>query len=730
MTNAQGGRRHSIQSDSSPKTLFFVGLLASILLAPLSVRALQFDVFLGYGNDGVVREANWFPVTCEINNDGPAFTGVVELGSANTGSDNVRRFVVELPTDTRKRIVIPVFAAGGRFQTWNARLLDERGKSVAAQEDIRAGIGMAWDAPLMGALSRTFPGSPRLPEIAGIDNANRPRAARFRAPIVPDNPIALEGMNAFYLNSESALDLSAPQAMALQAWLHAGGNLIVAIESPGDINGAPWLNALMPCDVSGGGSLTTSGVIQQWLRNGAPDDRSKPDWRKPSGNAEDVYAQLKPDPDFEAKEFPIANVTPRDGSVELKIDGRPLIVTAARGRGLITALAFSPEREPFRGWKNRRWFWAHMMRLSPDMFRTDAQTGFAGHAIDGVFGGMVDSKQVRKLPVHWLLLLLVVYLLVIGPFDQWWLKKINHQMLTWITFPCYVVLFSVLIYWIGFMLRAGETEWNELHVVDVHPRGDGAELRGRTYASIYSPSNKRYGLAGVQPISTLRGEYSGAHMGASDTSRATVTHKGDGYDAEVYVPVWTSQLYVNDWWQSGDLPIKASLKREGSRLTGSVSNLLGRDLSNAHIVYGSKVHPLDSLNAGEVRQVSLNVRAGQNLHNFVQSHAGRFVNVINQRRQAFGSSSRVRISNIPASVMAASFIEQLRRRNPNSQNNYNNTFVAPGGFEISEAVDRGQAVILAWDAGGSLTGRINQFSPRRSSANTMLRLSVPTVSEN
>ena len=54
---------------------------------------------------------------------------------------------------------------------------------------------------------------------------------------------------------------------------------------------------------------------------------------------------------------------------------------------------------------------------------------------------MIDSRQVRKLPVEWLLLLLVVYLIVIGPFDQWWLKKINRQMLTWITFPTYVVLF-------------------------------------------------------------------------------------------------------------------------------------------------------------------------------------------------------------------------------------------------------------------------------------------------
>ena len=34
---------------------------------------------------------------------------------------------------------------------------------------------------------------------------------------------------------------------------------------------------------------------------------------------------------------------------------------------------------------------------------------------DGVFGAMLDTHQIHKLPVIWLLFLLVVYLVVIGP---------------------------------------------------------------------------------------------------------------------------------------------------------------------------------------------------------------------------------------------------------------------------------------------------------------------------
>src|SRR5207249_2777093 len=112
--------------------------------------------------------------------------------------------------------------------------------------------------------------------------------------------------------------------------------------------------------------------------------------------------------------------------------------------------------EPFRSWKNRTWFWAGLFNLTPNFFSSNATMGYSGATIDAVFGAMAESKQVHKLPVYWLLLLLAVYLLVIGPFDHWILKRLKKQMWTWITFPGYVLFFSGLIYYIGFLLRAGD----------------------------------------------------------------------------------------------------------------------------------------------------------------------------------------------------------------------------------------------------------------------------------
>ena len=96
---------------------------------------------------------------------------------------------------------------------------------------------------------------------------------------------------------------------------------------------------------------------------------------------------------------------------------------------------------PFISWKNRGWFWAKLSEVPLSRLQAGGGNGnVARMSPDGVFGSMIDSKQVRKLPLPWLLVrLLVAYLVVIGPLDQHWLKKINRQMLTWITFPLYVV---------------------------------------------------------------------------------------------------------------------------------------------------------------------------------------------------------------------------------------------------------------------------------------------------
>ena len=490
--------------------------VAALWLAALPAGAeLRFDPFLGY--DDILPERSWFPVTCEIFNDGPAFNGVIEVTAEDFGQGQSCRFMLDLPTNTRKRVTIPVFASA---RTWNVRLLDERGK-VRSETTLTPRRTMKNNLPLIAALARTVGGVPVLPEAPGaayMADEYKYGVARLQTSLFPDNPLALEGIDVLYLNSQKAVDLSVSQVNALMAWLQHGGHLIVGVEQLTDVNGTPWLRELLPCTLSSIVNVSAHDALQEYARTAevVSDNSAQQRPRNPrivTGRAAPlnsppgVSRQIRPPPgpervapsnleantaesasedlQFDSTPIAVATATLRDGTVVIGDAATPLAVEGLRGRGKITVLTFSPEREPFVSWKNRGWFWSKLAGVPPGAF-LNANTGVVGNHLssDGIFKAMIDTKQVRKLPLGWLLALLVAYLVVIGPLDQYWLKKINRQMLTWVTFPCYVVFFSALIYFIGFHLRAGELEWNELNVVDILPDNEQAVLRGQTYVSI------------------------------------------------------------------------------------------------------------------------------------------------------------------------------------------------------------------------------------------------------
>jgi hypothetical protein len=720
-------------------------LLASLLpgRAAAPQRFDVFDVFIGY--DGIVPEASWFPVVCEIENKGPSFNAIFELSAGN--QSQTRRMPLELPTGTHKRFVIPVFSASRYGLGWNARLLDEKGRPRADALVRPARRQNLWQIPLVGALSRTAAGKPVFPEQAKQRNDLQLDVARLQPELFPDNPLALEGLDVLYLNSEQAMEdrLRANQVTALLAWLHGGGHLVVAVEQVSHVNGTEWLRRLLPCEVTGLTTVTEHAALQDWLKSderidgrfysGSPSPQfttqpapAQP-WQQqpqrrgsnpnvPPSAGVNPFERVLPDAKFDQAPLQVASVNLRGARVVAGTAAQPLIVSGRRGRGQVTVLLFSPERDPVLSWANRPWLWARLANVPPELLKDNPQYRYQPYSIDGVFGAMIDSKQVRKLPVGWLLLLLLGYLAVIGPLDHWWLKKIGRQMLTWITFPAYVAFFSALIYFIGYKLRAGESEWNEIHVVDVLPVGEQADLRGRTFASVYSPANARYPLASELPFAALRGEFLGNYGGGQDATRAHIEQHGNNFVAEISVPVWTSQLYVNDWLNRGPAPLSFTVQSLGERWEVKVDNRLDRRLTDARLVVGGQVLTLGELPARQTKTFTI-AKSGESLRSFAQMHGRRFQNAVQQRQQAFGGD-RPQIEHLPLSTMAACFASQLQE-----QHSYAG-FITPPGFDLSAQVERGDAVLLVWDSGHTPVSPMHKFNPRRSQRDTLWRVTAVT----
>ncbi len=692
-------------------------LVAGALRAQQPARDIQFDMFPGFG--GALAQGAWYPVMFELKNDSPTFSSMIQLSSQAFGGAEGQA-AVELPSGTLKRVTLPVYINQRYAFNWGAELFDEKGRRRAEalnQQGIPV-YPVSWKTRFLGAIPRAAGGTPSVAPIKAADrNAAKefqPVVARFQPALFPDNPIVLQKLDALYLSSEKAMELKDGQVRALLAWLHGGGQLIVGVESVSDINNLSWLRGIFPGELTGNRTLANHPSLFDWLRSPmrSPDDALFPNV---PNRTLTPFAELAADPLFETEPLPVATLAEDSARLLVGTPDAPLIVTRAIDRGRVTALLFSPEREPVRSWKHLPILWARLLEVPAALYENDKLQNTSDTATDGIFGAMVDSRQVRKLPVEWLLVLLVVYLVVIGPLDRWWLKKINRPVLTWITFPCYVVLFSGLIYLIGYKLRAGDSEWNELHLVDVFPAGAKAELRGRVYAGIYSPANQRYPLASSARHAVLRTESRGY---GQEKSALKVIQKGDSFRAELDVPVWMNQLCVSDYWQGDEVPLELRAQNDGRRILFTINNRLDRPLTQVRIAHGGRLYALETIPANSSQNFSATSSGGQPLSEWVVNQGNQFQGAARERGDVFGGRHSGRIDNAPEAATAASFIGLAQGRQGN-----NTLFLTPPGLDLSPVLARGQAVLLGWTAGYAPIAPLNQFKAARGARNTLWRLS-------
>jgi hypothetical protein len=196
---------------------------------------------------------------------------------------------------------------------------------------------------------------------------------------------------------------------------------------------------------------------------------------------------------------------------------------------------------------------------------------------------------------------------------------------------------------------------------------------------------------------------------------------GNNYKAEIFVPVWTSQLFVSDWWEQAEMPIKASVVADGNNWSVSVRNQLTRPVTHIEIVINNRLVDLGELAAGQSKQYKVTRDQGTPIGEYVWQHGGNFQNVMNSRQHAFGSSGSGRIVDLPNATTAASFISKM------SQQQGHFEFLTPPGLDLSPSLDQGNAVILAWSSDYSPIRDINRFSPRRSHKDTLWRMTVPVI---
>ena len=670
---------------------------------------VRFDVFMGFS--GKARNGEWFPVTVEIENDGPTFSGEIEIKPSSFNEQSIR-YKIELPNNTRKRLSIPVF--NNSNYRWNAKLLND-GKVVSKNDNLRID-SIPWFSKLFAAVSDQQSSGPVLPETRfKNNNANRrfsPVVVNIQADIFPDNPVTLHGLSSLYLNSKRAINFRAEQASAVSIWVRSGGHLILGVDQPSDITGTPWLRELLNTQFGLIQNLEVGPLIRDWLSNAG-------------------YPVGAIDEEFNTKFLNATPVRLKDGKTLMSFDGETLIANANRGLGQVTILGFNPEREPIRSWENRAWLWARLADIDSEWFVSEKPPRDYGRMnVDGLYGMMIDSRQVSKLPVIWLILLLITYLVIIGPVDRIWLKRINKQMLTWLTFPIYVIFFSFLIYYIGYRLRAGQLEINELHIVDVLP-GEQVALRGRSYASIYSPSNKDYLMGGSLALGAFRNE-SSSFSNAAGNQPLLIGLSPSKLEAKARVPIWTSRLFSSEWVSGSEVNIQASVtKQNNDTYQLEILNGLRKPIVGAAFVALQRIVYDESINItpGERGLLELK-RSDSKVRDVISGFSSNIRNSIQSRNRAFGNAELSRMDLGLMNIVTGSFPGMLELEGIKQFKKDVNQFDSSGGMDISEYLERDGSVLFVFVEDQSPISSTGLFESKLRKSHSLYRIPIKLLNKD
>jgi len=516
---------------------------------------------------GHARTGSWMAILVDLANDGPAFAGELRLVGGTQGRTRFS-LPVDLPTTSRKAYTLHAQAPAFGSSLEVALVADEkvvarRTVAFALHDAGQLVIGVVAErpGPLVAALGR-------LRDPAGP----QPAVVQLTVEDLPERPEAWSALDRLVWQDVDAGRLSVEQLAALRTWLAGGGRLAI---------------------VGGSGGLGLLGGFPDELLPFRP------------------VVTLDVDP--EAIEGLLGGTLPRGAEALPALAGMPAagaralagagdradrVIAADRplGSGAVTLAGFDPSTPWLAESTSVDVLWASLVPARGTA-RTPLIVGD-----DGIIVSLLTTLPALALPsIGGLLLLLLGYILLIGPVNYLVLRRLDRREWAWVTMPLLVAGFTVAAFTIGFLLRGTDVIVNQVALVRAAPGTDAAQAQ--VYLGVFSPTRGSYEV-GVPGGALLSAPYSGEGFGQGG---------GQGLDVVQGDPARLRQLAVGYGTLRAvraEAPvlaprIEADLRLEGDVVRGTILNASAQPLARPAVVLGTAVVVLPDLAPGASATVDL-----------------------------------------------------------------------------------------------------------------------------
>lgn len=556
------------------------------------------------GFDGRFRLGNWTPIMVDIENKGDDVQGdlEIEVQQPNRTTSAVFSTPVVIPHGTRKRFKLYV-QVNALQRDFEVKLT--QGGTVIDSVEINDVVPVTRDSCMLGLVTDDREALSYWKASLGSDRIfYQYEAVYLGMEDFPDRKEVLDNFMILILNNADTTGFSKQQVEALRQWVEAGGILIVGTGANGHKTLSGLQDGILSASMSGTEEVARIPILEAVGES-----------------------TIQGDVPFEIMNLAIDGAEP-----VLEHEGKGIVWKISRGAGYIFVSAFDLGLEPFVSWTGNKMLWENILNAHMSADKVSILKNIEVRRAYGMRVGTARNDRIREalgvgmkamdLPsFSKLLLILFAYLLVVGPVNYLVLKQLDRREWTWFTIPITVMVFSAIIYGLGYMVKGSDIITHAISVVNL---GENGSADVESHIGVFVPKKGDYQVT-VEGHSLLalgsQGVYDDYNMpstsGQNDRRRGPI-------EARVVQGRYPSITFYNtNVWTMWDFmmadtvdefgTIDAELYFEGNRIKGSIINNMPYPLEDviAYTQYGYQV--LGNLAAGEAKQVDVPVfaRTGQ-----------------------------------------------------------------------------------------------------------------------
>lgn len=563
-----------------------------MILMELSVAAWALPtVDIAAGFDGYFHPGRWTPVVVTLNNQPvkslggatpPSFRGILAVPT-QSDSDPPAKYTfvrdIDVPAFSIQRFYLyakfpeSVSSPFLELRASNGRLLQTFPLPI---NPIPSGNTL-----LLTVSEELIPFL--IPTLPGLELITRANSSPDR---LPEQWWGYESAGVVVLTRWSETYLRPAQEQALEQWVQFGGTVVLLMGAAPDSWKGGLMDRLLPGKVRGSERIRVRDGEFMRLR-----DRNEPTTAKDL-----ITAVVEPDSDCE---------------VLGDLDGLPLVMRARRGNGKVVAVALDAQTNPEL---LSRWFMPMWRELIPYASLTSSEITARSDLRNNL--PIVSARAARPPNIFLILLLLVAYVISVGPMNFRMLSRRRKLEWAWVTVPVIVLVFSLLIYGLGVLTKGGQLIAREASWIVAHAGQSTGALEG--VVGLFSPEKTRYSARPkdstlalaesdmwnntaemelrrsfrmFQPVSLGR-QSTGGLLGLGDSRTLLRTEEAGQIVAERPVGQWDVAFLETLGLVDLEGALDASLTWRGDQFFGRIKNNTSRTLRHPILVHGRRAFPL------------------------------------------------------------------------------------------------------------------------------------------